>query len=797
MEEQKIKLTIGALLHDAEELVVRSESGSRTGSAIDSETLKSLFGLDDAGITEEILNHDEESMESGCMADNSDAYIVFQAERIASAADSKGENPKGSGENAMAPLQPVFDVLNGNDGNFRYEPRTIADNGKINFPTGGKQNFTPDQYRAIVNNLKGLLEKTEWTDEYVNALLENMETDLTYVPAFTAGHERMDISMFDHAKLTAALSCCLYDYLKERNVSDYRKVLYEDREGFAGEKAFLLFSLDVSGIQDFIYTIATKNALRTLRARSFYLEIMMQHLTDVLLERLELSRANLIYSGGGHCYMLLPNTEKAKDTLDTFISQVNEWYLEHFQTALYIAGGYAECSGRSLQNIPEGSYSDIFRTVSRRQSEKKNARYRAADILRLNNSRGDDYARECSVCKRTGHIIVEKDAGSGRETGRCPLCAAMEKLSRKILKAGKFLIVSGEKEDELPLPFGYSLVTEAGDTDQVARTYDINTMQRGKEAAAKIWVGNYSTGETFEEFAKESAGIDRIGILRADVDNLGHAFVSGFRNEENHDRYVTVSRTSVLSRQLSLFFKYYINDILRHPKYTLDGKPKEKRKAAIVYSGGDDLFIAGAWDDIIEFSVDLHRTFQKYTEGTLTISAGIGVYEDSYPISVIAEEVADMEDRSKALPEQVLGEKRLPAKNAVTLFEDGCEHDGISDGTYAWEELEDEVLGEKFKTIYEFFENYEDRGKAFLYHILELIRNKGDKINFARFVYLMSRLEPGPKAPAEKKAIYHDFSEKMCGWIRSDRDCRQLKTAINLYAYYKREDTDGSGNRTE
>lgn len=39
---------------------------------------------------------------------------------------------------------------------------------------------------------------------------------------------------------------------------------------------------------------------------------MMEHIIDTLLEKLELSRANLLYSGGGHCYLLLANTE---DTL--------------------------------------------------------------------------------------------------------------------------------------------------------------------------------------------------------------------------------------------------------------------------------------------------------------------------------------------------------------------------------------------------------------------------------------------------------------------------------------------------
>ncbi|WP_234901075.1 hypothetical protein, partial [Mycobacterium tuberculosis] len=69
-------------------------------------------------------------------------------------------------------------------------------------------------------------------------------------------------------------------------------------------KAFLLTTFDVSGIQDFIYTIHSSGAAKMLRARSFYLEMLTEHLIDELLARVGLSRANLNYSGGGHAYLL-------------------------------------------------------------------------------------------------------------------------------------------------------------------------------------------------------------------------------------------------------------------------------------------------------------------------------------------------------------------------------------------------------------------------------------------------------------------------------------------------------------
>ena len=97
------------------------------------------------------------------------------------------------------------------------------------------------------------------------------------------------------------------------------------------------------------------------------------------------------------------------------------------------------------------------------------------------------------------------------------------------------------------------------------------------------------------------------------------------------------------------------------------------------------------------------------------------------------------------------------------------------------------MIEEKYQLISGFFEGTEERGTAFLYHLLELIRDRKEKINFVRYVYLLARLEPGQKAAPEQKKLYRAFAEKMYRCIGSDEDCRQLKTVMNLYAYMKRE----------
>lgn len=129
--------------------------------------------------------------------------------------------------------------------------------------------------------------------------------------------------------------------------------------------------MDISGIQKFIYTIADKGALKGLRARSFYLEIMMEHLVDELLMQLSLSRANLIYTGGGHSYILLPNTKHVRESLERYEQEINHWFIEKFDIALYMASSYAMASANDLRNVPEGSYSELYLKMSKRISEKR------------------------------------------------------------------------------------------------------------------------------------------------------------------------------------------------------------------------------------------------------------------------------------------------------------------------------------------------------------------------------------------------------------------------------------------
>lgn len=771
MSSNVIGVTIASLLHDIGKVLYRT--GSKTNhSELGYDYLKDTIKLSDKDILDSVLYHHSSKLKNSTLAESSMAYIVYLADNIASGIDRRkyGETESDIFKKST-PLYTIFNILNENNENLHYSQKTVNLDEGINMPTSKEISLDNNFYDRVMLDVSDSLKNINYSSEYVNSLLNVLEANLSYIPSSTNISELIDISLYDHLKMTAAIASSILLYLEEKGVLDYKKRLYTNSESFYSDKAFLMYEVDLSGIQKFIYTISSKGALKGLRSRSFYLELLMEHIIDELLEKVNLSRSNLISSGGGRASFIFPNTEGIKNKIMLFEKEVNSWFIENFDIGLYLAGGYVECSSNDLQNKPNGSISNLHIDISKNISMKKGNRYSAEDIVRLNN-RNNIGKRECVVCKKMD--IMDDDSD------KCCVCSDLEYFSDGILYGKYYVITKTSQLHSLILPFGKYLtpyfdkkdIIDIMNQEDYCRTYTKNRHHTGSQVSNNLWVGDYTLGKTFKELSEKSIGIDRIAILRADVDNLGNAFINGLSREGG--KYDTISRKATLSRQLSLYFKGYINNVLKNGVYDVFGK-KGERNVSIVYSGGDDIFLVGAWDEIISAAVDIRESFKKFSQNTLSISAGIGIYKPNYPINMIAKEVEKLESVSK----------NNTLKDSITLF--SPEH------CYKWDDLVNNVLGEKYLELKQFFSDntsflekgeVNERGKAFLYNLLDLLRNVNEKINIARYVYLLSRMEP--KDPVEK-GRYLRFSGKMYEWMTDEKDRKELITAIYIFVYSIRE----------
>lgn len=771
MHIRTLQATLGGLLHDIGKPIYRSGGQGGSHSALGAAFLKSIWP-GEADVLDCVRYHHGRALRGARLADDSPAYLVYLADNLAAAADRREMEGEGGSFDRSLPLSPVFSHLNGEHPGFSL-PLGFQD-GNLHQPIPGQKAVTPGEYAAITEKLRSGLTALPPEEAWVNSLLCLLESCLSFVPSSTFTGESPDISLYDHSKVTAAIAACISEYLLDQGEKDYKTRLFVRETQFRQEPAFLLYSADVSGIQKFLFTVATDGALASLRSRSFFLELLMEHYMDELLGACSLSRANLLYSGGGHCYLLLPNTSAAIEAAKAWNERFNNWLLEQFSGQLFIAHGWTACSGNDLTNTPAAAapYTAMFRRVSAAVSRHKLHRYSPSQLLQMNRDAALEDGRECKVCGRSDHL---------EEDDRCFWCGQFVRLSQKILRSPIYFVSREKALSDFSLParegsVHFSLTdektarTRLKNGEAVVRIYSKNQVYTGLSYATRLYVGDYAASSSMEDLCAGSRGIARLAVCRMDVDNLGQAFVSGFRSRneaapEKRDHFLTISRTAAFSRQMSLFFKCFINPILSRPEP--DGS---RLSVAIVYSGGDDVFLVGAWDAVISAAQRIQQEFDRFCCGSLTLSAGISLHNHHFPIRQAAAHSAALEDRAK----------QTPGKNAIALFDPEAEH------TYHWQQFREKVLSEKLDALTSFFgQEEQEQGNAFLYQLLELLRQaRQDRMNLARYAYLLARMEPTDKS---KQKVYRQFADRMYGWGISAIDRQQLITAIYLYVYTERK----------
>lgn len=791
MDLLTLQSTFGGLLHDTGKAVYRAGGPRGSHSAQGYQFLREIMtGADWKPILDCVRYHHASELRSvqNTLPKDSPAYIVYLADNLSAAADRREIEGESSSFRRDLPLDSVFTHLNGSHPGWMMPAQ--PQDGSLKLPQ--KQHpLSASVYADAVRKLKECLPDLQPQPEWINSLLGLLETQFSCFPSSTFTGESPDVSLFDHAKTTAAMAACISAYMQANGITDLHKALFVQETDFRQKDVFLLYTADFSRIQKFLYTVHTENALRSLRSRSFFLELLMEHYLDELLAGCGVSRANLIYSGGGHCYALLPNTPAVLQTVAQWNRSFNGWLRQEFGTQLFLANAWTACSGNDLTNTPaeKSPYKELFRRVNRLLEQHKFHRYTADDLRQLNSTVAYPDGRECKVCGTSANL---KD-------DLCPWCRLFVDLSIKIQKKN-VLVVSRQASDAddcaLPARDGSSEYLSLTDPvsarkrlisgEPIVRVYTKNAPFTGLTYSTNLYVGDYAASNSMEELADQSQGVRRIAVCRMDVDNLGHAFISGFEQENEADpvkrmHYVTLSRTSAFSRQMSLFFKCYINSIL------------EGLQVSIVYAGGDDVFLVGAWNDILEAAQRIQSNFTAFSCGALTLSAGIGIFDSHHPIRLSAEETAELEESAK----------HLPGKNAVALFTP--ERKAVLDAKgnllvrpeqghiYSWGTFRANVLDEKVGCLQNFFgKDDAEHGNAMLYNLLALLREaENDRINLARYAYLLARLSPKKNAPNDK--TYEQFSHRMMDWALDAVQRHQLITAIYIYVYQNRKggDTDG------
>ena len=665
-----------------------------------------------------------------------------------------------------APLESIFNYLNQSRTTSTYYNHLERISSKFNGSLT-ETKYTATELSSFLSDFEHSFKKLLATKPTSRQLLNFYESELSFIALETTDNIT-DISAYQLIKTCVALADILATNLSATET-----------------KPFRLVALDVSGIQAYIYGINTSKALVGLRARSLYLDLMVEVLLTDLLTNLAYSRANLLYVGGGRAYLLVDNRQATQDFLKEFEAKTNQWFVENFNIQLYIAIASVACDNDDLHGNNYERYRSLFTNITKALSKRKLHRYSAkqlADLNQFKHSVNYQAGRECSVCRRSDTNLTTVD-----ERDLCTICLALERFGNtKNLAANLFYVTKTKLPNSLPMPNNYYLSLKVPtEFSFILYTGDYQPTLDG----VHFFNGNYfaktAANEVKEltELAQASQGIKRLGVLRCDIDNLGTAFVQGFKPKlaaQLNPHRPTLERIAMLSFELSLFFKKNINYLLNHPKHYLPGVSRTGgREAMIIYSGGDDVFIVGAWDEMVGLALDIKDHLSSYTNHRLNISAGIGLFNAHYPLAAMAELTGDLEDYAKS----VVNQDGVQTKNRLALFEPKF--------TVAWDELLTATatnnVQAKMATLQALLAEQTNTSSgdntSLLYKLLTYFRNvKNDKINIARLAYTIGRLNLSEK-------LKNDLGLKLLQWIETGPNQLQTELAIVLLVYLNREVT--------
>ncbi len=753
-------LAVSALLHDIGKFMQRADPGTKR--EFGHPELSEKF-LDEkvTGIhineSEEFLktvkflvrhHHEKQLNESGKTGNlRALAEILSEADNIS----SRERDDIGIGKR-LALMKPIFTEIN----NYSPEKNYYYKIAPLDFDTGNEillpENINPseidkdymEQWKLFLEEFKTVL-KNDQGKLNPDSLYFLEEKYLWCIPS-AYYKNNTDISLFEHSKVTAAAATSLYLSLKnlhpeifsEKDPRKIRKIVKDPNE-----KRFLLTGIDINGIQKFIYSITSKKALKSLKSRSFYVQMLAQALTYEILkdEEIGLFETNIIYIGGGKSYLLLPVT--VKEAVEKVSERINEALFKKYGTEFSSTIAYVELSSKDLSKEKPNEESQPFislswKKLSEKLSEKRNEKF--TKLMEKNfeaffapKESGGYFTEEgtgdkrviCAICKKE---IPESEAEPLEEGFKvCKECGNLIDLGRKLEEEKMFIVFS---QSEINPKDATDLSVEGINTHIYVTNRPVmrnkNTeilILNAKNADLKnsngflLNSGGKPPVKELSDFALEGEGFRRIGILRMDVDNLGAIFQKGLPKSKR-----TLSRISQLSGAISMFFKGHLKEILNDPDFEKD--------IYVIYAGGDDLFAVGKWNKIPLFAKRIKEDFERYVcyNPNVTISGGIYLMKDKYPISRGAEYAGDAEEQAKSY------KGKFGTKNAITFLGKAL----------SWNDFEiAEKIAEKLK------ENSELSKEG-----------KGSKSLIRRLQNIYSLYEQGKKALAKKMLSEKDIERK-------------------------------------
>ena len=433
---------------------------------------------------------------------------------------------------------------------------------------------------------------------------------------------------------------------------------------------------DLSGIQKFIYNITSKRAMVSLKGRSAYLKRYTDSVCDKILN----------------------------------IAALRETTMSKEDMKIYCSGG------KFYLQLPESE--DVKKSIETIRNDAEKELW-------------DKHKGQLSINIDFVPFVYEGDnVKVDGETGNIGL------LWTKITE--KFNALKSQKFKSLLLNDNLFEVQKVGGEEKVCQ---VTGIEGAKECIFKFKDRDGETPDVLTilpavkeqidlglklrekqcfKMLEEYADGTYLGVLRMDVDGLGARFIEGFESMEKYKDF---------SGKLDKFFDAESGNL-----HAIQEQFKEFLN--IVYAGGDDIFVVGRWDKVIDFADEVRARFTIYckdvlNDTSLSISGGIAIVNAKYPIAKAAELAGEAEDAAK---------KYRKEKNAFNMFGESV----------AWTTEEFDYVKEKKLEMVALCSEPTNMPRSILHKLMQFndMRNRGEIRYIWNTAYFLKRFSTDKKNDA-------------------------------------------------
>lgn len=458
------------------------------------------------------------------------------------------------------------------------------------------------------------------------------------------------VSLAERARVTAAVSYCLLRFNEEHRNADHQS------------QPFCLLGVDFTGIQRYLFAAARgKGTAKRLRARSFFVSMALEAFALRLLKEGGLPITNLLIASGGKFFILMPNTNQVRTSARRAIAEESAWLFKTYGGTIALSVGLAELTAPELSDF--GNALDAIDRIMR--DDKLQPHH-----LPLQTDGGWDEAAFLGKNGAGDTICV----GCNRElvsSGEyCQLCAADEHLGRNLANASFLYYYSTSAPGRIqvgPELWARISATAPGETEtglewilalnntdlstaagfQVYTRFLANTVPVfGEEIDCRNCCIKDSCKDKdqaangqpayFDCLAARATGKPYLGYLKMDVDNMGILLSMGFAADVGT---VAPVKITAFCRMLDYFFGTRIDALIQ----------ADYPDCYVIFSGGDDLLVAGPWDRIYALADEIAREFRTFTatNESITISGGISLAKPRRPVFLALAEAEENLEKAK------------------------------------------------------------------------------------------------------------------------------------------------------